>query len=311
MLKYLPHSEIDLTCWDNCIAASAENLIYATSGYLDISTDKRWDAIVEILDGNYVSVFPVPYKKRLGIKFTYQPLQLQQLGLYTTSASQQKTIAPYLELLRNYFPKIFLQLNTQNTFALGELPQDFTVAPRITYLLDLHDRYENLKEKFSTNLKRNLKKAQKQNYQLSETGNIADLLKLYRQTRGRDLKELKNRHYHLFEKQYHFLLQNSLAQVWEIRQEGILIAGAFFLMQPGKPIFLFSAASETGKKNGAMAFLINTFIQKHAGSDAVLDFEGGSIPNLARFYGSFGAKPVPYLSVSRNNLPWYLKWLIK
>jgi hypothetical protein len=311
VLKYLRHTEIDLAQWDNCVQNSAQQMIYAYSGYLGISAQNCWDAIVEIQHGNYVSVFPLPYKKRLGIQFIYQPLHSQQLGLFTTAESQETSVASYLALIPPHFRKIYLQLNTDNTFAIGGLPKGFSSVPRITYHLDLAKPYEELKENYATNLKRNLKKAEKESFEIAEGTNIVELIALYRQTRGKDLKEVKDRHYKLIEKQYAFLQKNSLVRLLEIRDNGKLIAGALFLVQPGKLIFLFSAASEVGKKHGAMAFIINSLIKEYAGSETVLDFEGSSIPNLARFYGSFGAKPVTYLSVSRNNLQWYLKWLIK
>lgn len=311
MLQYLKHAEIDFDKWDTCVRNSAEYLVYALSGYLEVSSSGNWDAVVEIQDDKYVSVFPAPVKKRLGISFVYQPLQLQQLGLFTTSRSKHLQAAEYLNLLAGRFSRIFLQLNIANTFTAGNLTEKFAIVPRVTYLLNLSEQYGDLKDNFSKNLKRNLKKAKKQPYQVTGNGSISDLIKLYRQTRGRELKDLKTRHYLLFEKQYRFLLENNLAEVREIRHEGELVGSAFFLLQSGRPVFLFSAASENGKKYGAMAFIIADFLQQHAGTETVLDFEGGSIPNLARFYGSFGAKPETYLSVSRNSLPWFLKWLIK
>src|SRR5688572_11989011 len=286
-------------------------MLYAYSGYLEISTAGNWDAIVEMQSGNYISVFPLPYKKLLGETFIYQPFHSQQLGLFTTSESQRTSVNDYLSVIPKYFRKVYLQLNTENTFVLGALPPGFASVPRITFHLNLKYAYEILKENYATNLKRNLKKAQKENYEVTTSENLPELIKLYRQTRGKELKDVKDRHYTLFEKQYAFLQKNALVQISEIRKNGELIAGALFLTQPGKLIFLFSAASETGKKHGAMAFIINSLIKESAGTKTVLDFEGSSIPNLARFYGSFGAKPVTYLSVSRNNLQWYLKWLIK
>ena len=311
MLKYLKHSEIDLTLWDYCVQNSAQPMVYAYSGYLEVSTAGNWDALVELRQGKYVSVFPLPYKKRLGIYFTYQPFHSQQLGLFTTPESQETSVENYLKLIPKHFRKVYLQLNTENTFALGPLPRGFSSVPRVTFHLNLVYEYSVLKESFTTNLKRSIKKAKKENYEVTETQNLPDLIKLYRQTRGKELKDVKDRHYALFEKQYAFLLQNALVQLSEIRKNGELIAGAVFLKQPGKLIFLFSATSETGKQHGAMPFLLTRLIKQFAGTSTVLDFEGSSIPNLARFYSSFGAKPVTYLSVTRNNLPWYSRWFIE
>ncbi len=311
MLHYLKRSEIDLNRWDTCVRNSPQQMIYAYAGYLDISTKNQWDAVVEIQEGKYVSVFPLPFKKQFGVPFIYQPFHSQQLGLFVTSQSQVTKVAEYLKTIPARFRKVYLQLNTENTFLVGALPADFSSVPRINYHLDLEKPYATLNESYTTNQKRNLKKARKENYKVTTTANLADLIQLYRRTKGKELKAVKDRHYKLFEEQYAFLLQNSLAQIYEIRENETLIAGALFLTQPGKLIFLFSATSPAGKKHGAMTLLIDQVIKLHADTATILDFEGGTILNLARFYSSFGAKPVTYLSVSRNNLPWYLKWLIK
>ena len=311
MLKYLKHAEIDFTSWDSCVQTSPQQMIYAYSGYLEISTAGNWDAIVELEEGKYISVFPLPFKKRLGILYIYQPFHSQQLGLFTTPESKLTAVESYLKAIPRHFRQVFLQLNAENTFALGPLPVGFSSVPRVTFHLKLTYAYEVLKESFAKNLKRNLKKAREENYEITSSENLTDLIALYRQTRGKELKDVKDRHYKLFEKQYAFLLKNRLCQLLELRKEGKLIAGALFLQQPGKIIYVFSAASESGKKSGAMAFILNHIIRERAGTPVVLDFEGSSIPNLARFYSSFGAKPVTYLSVSRNNLPAYFRWFIK
>jgi hypothetical protein len=320
VLKYLKHSEIDFALWDQCMQHSAQQMLYAYAGYLEISTAGNWDAVVEMQHGKYVSAFPLPFKKLLGEPYIYQPFHSQQLGLFTTPESGKTTATAYLAQIPKRFRKIYLQLNTENTFEMGPLPLGFSSVPRVTFHLNLAYAYEVLKESFAKNLKRNIKKAKKENYAVTETENLPELIKLYRQTRGKELKDVKDRHYALFEKQYAFLLKNpdssspvptENALMLEVRKNGELIAGALFLRQPGKLIFLFSATSEAGKQHGAMPFLISRLIKQYAGTNTILDFEGSSIPNLARFYSSFGAKPVTYLSVSRNNLPWYLKPLLK
>ena len=163
MLKYLKHSEIDLTLWDYCVQNSAQPMVYAYSGYLEVSTAGNWDALVELRQGKYVSVFPLPYKKRLGICFTYQPFHSQQLGLFTTPESQETSVENYLKLIPKHFRKVYLQLNTENTFLLGPLPRGFSSVPRVTFHLNLVYEYSVLKESFTTNLKRSIKKAKKEN----------------------------------------------------------------------------------------------------------------------------------------------------
>jgi hypothetical protein len=58
-----------------------------------------------------------------------------------------------------------------------------------------------------------------------------------------------------------------------------------------------------------MFFLIDKFIQEHAGEKIILDFEGSNLPGLARFYKGFGSDDFVYLQVRKNNLPKLVRWL--
>jgi len=68
-LSYLPYKQIDKVKWDACIRHSMNRLIYAESVYLDHMA-VNWDAIVL---NDYEAVMPLPWKKKLGIRYLYQP----------------------------------------------------------------------------------------------------------------------------------------------------------------------------------------------------------------------------------------------
>jgi hypothetical protein len=57
--------------------------------------------------------------------------------------------------------------------------------------------------------------------------------------------------------------------------------------------------------------LFDFFIQKHAGTDSLLDFGGSSVETVARFYKNFGAKDCVYLQLKKNTLPGIVKWFSK
>ena len=49
--------------------------------------------------------------------------------------------------------------------------------------------------------------------------------------------------------------------------------------------------------------IVDTFIQDHAGSGLILDFEGSNIPSVARFFSGFGAQAEIYQGVSFSRIP--------
>jgi hypothetical protein len=308
MLCYLERADIAAEQWDACVAAAPQRIVYAYSWFLD-TVCENWGAVVEKADDRYLSVFPLPFKTNVGLRWVYQPFFTQQLGLFTSPFSKHQSLPDYLTHIPGTFLKVNIQLNTHNSALPLQGKHGFRTRRRSTYHLSLAKTYPELALGYSTNLRRNLKKARAHPYFVSSAEDISGLVQLFQQTKGKDLPEVKEAEYSLLQQLFYKAQGLGAVQVLEIRQEESLVAGAFFLVSPGKVIFLFGATSAQAKKTGAMAQLLDFLIQQRAGSGDILDFEGSDLPGLARFYAGFGAKPVTYVSLSRTNLPWFLRWM--
>ncbi|MCJ8164826.1 GNAT family N-acetyltransferase [Pontibacter sp. E15-1] len=305
MLRYLPHQQIDPIAWDACLQASGERMLYGFAWYLD-AVCGRWDAVVEEREGRYVSVFPLPLSRRFGQRVVQQPYFTQQLGLFTTPESSIRAVADYLALIPERYKQVYLQLNTGNVAAAGN---GFGLQERHTYHLCLQPPYQQLHQAYSTNHKRNLKKARKANLQVLALDGIDVLIQLFKNTKGRELREMKPKHYTLLERLYSALRRHGVAELRQVvGPDGEVRAAALLVQQPDKVIFLFGASSEAGKRSGAMAFLLDSCIRRYAGTARTLDFEGSMVPSVAKFYAGFGGTPQPYVSLARHYTPWYLSW---
>ena len=106
-IKYLQNSEIDRKKWDRCIATSLQQLPYAYSWYLDAAAE-NWDAIVI---NNYEAVFPLPWKKKWGVRYVYPPFFIQQLGLFSRTPQDSFVIDTVLKEAAKHFKFIELYLN--------------------------------------------------------------------------------------------------------------------------------------------------------------------------------------------------------
>ncbi|GAB3202533.1 hypothetical protein ABID22_002681 [Pontibacter aydingkolensis] len=307
MLRYLPHHEINEKNWDDCVKASAERMIYAFSWFLD-TVCKRWDAVVEEDEtGKYISVFPLPLGRRYGQVGVLQPYFTQQLGLFTTAQSKYKNINDYLQLIPAKYKSIYLQLNTDNTESIKYNTSELAFGERINYHLSLLPPYEELLKNYKNRHK--LNKAQRSGIEVKPLDNIETMIQLFRSTKGKELTEIKEKHYRLLVKMHEVLKKHNAAELWQVVNDaGEAIAAAFFARQPGKIIFLLSGASEEGRRTAAMTLLIDSVIRRYAGRNYIFDFEGSMAPSVAKFYANFGAEPVTYLSLTRQHTPWYLKW---
>lgn len=208
------------------------------------------------------------------------------------------------------FPSRFryyeINLNTFNKLTSAE----YSAKSNITCELDLADSYEKIYGGYSENTQRNIKRAHNNHLTITKDVTISDLIELFRQYRGKTIKNLKTRNYKTLTGIVQSAIHKKKAQIIGVKtKENNTCAGAVFLADKRKFIFLFSAASNEAKSNGAMSFLIDHFIRENAQQNLILDFEGSNNPDLARFYKSFGSKECVYLQVKKNQLPWYVKWL--
>ncbi|WP_181307776.1 GNAT family N-acetyltransferase [Rufibacter sp. XAAS-G3-1] len=307
MIQVLRHHEINFARWAACLLSAPEPLVYLQAWYLDVVCGGQWEALVEVQDDEYVSLFPLPVKKLLGSKKVYQPLFTQQLGLVTTPASRHKAVEEYLAFL----PELYTQVQYQMALPKGaslELPEPWVFRLRPNYELSLAAEYAVLRQHYTTNHRRNLKKAETTQLVLVSATTISPLLGLFQSTKGKELPYLRPRHYQKLEKLYRQAQKEGVGEVWEVRNQNKLLAAAFILRTAHRITFLFGASAAEGRTRNAMAFLLDQLMQQEGGSGKTFDFEGSEVPGVANFYAGFGAQPVMYVSLSSKPKPTTLQW---
>ncbi len=296
MIRYLNHSNIDKEKWDLCIQESFNGLFYGYSWWLDLVSEE-WHALVE---DDYERIFPLTWKKKGGIYYLCQPFFTQQLGLFSKGPVTEDTVGRFLAAIPSRFRLIEISLNASNNVT----SPDFTIRNNLNLELSLMETYDRLSGSYSENTRRSIRKAVNQGLTVQCGISPDEVIRLFRQNRGKSVKILKEKDYSRFRRLVFTCIHKGKAQIWgaysPINQ---LCAGIIFVFGHNRAIFLFSGLDPYGREHGAMPFLIDAFIRQNAQSYLTLDFEGSNDPDLARFYRSFGSKEVHYPFVSRNRLP--------
>ncbi len=283
MIKFLQHSEIDKAKWNQSLEATLTPRIYAYSWYLDIASP-NWCALIE---DDYKSIFPVPIQKKLGIFYISQPLFTQQLGLF--SSENSTNVDTFLSAIPK---KIWMRsLQIHNRLDNVKIKDNFE--------LDISADIEKIRKKYSQNVKRNLKKAQKKHLEIKECSNDL-LIQLFKQNKGKDVKELDKKAYAILSELLEKIQQKEKGKCFGVYKKEQLISAAFFSNCLGRSIYLFSASNSSAKEIGANHFLIDNYIAKYKKDSLILDFEGSMIPALARFYASFGAEKKYYFLINKR-----------
>lgn len=299
MIRFLTNDQINTGRWDECITQASNGIIYGYSWYLDLVCP-GWCALVE---DDYIRVMPLPAWQKMKIQYLAQPLFTQQLGLFSRSAVSSREVKEYLHKIPARFRYVDINLNTSNKIETSGLNHKYN----INYELNLGFPYEQLESAYSENLTRNIRKAAKFFLTISKHVDPGTLITLFRQHRGAKINTLSDKEYSLLLNLLNMLIQKRLCEVWGVYDEQQqLLAGVTWVKSFNNTIFLFSAVSDTGRKKGAMPYLIDTFIKENAGKEMILDFEGSNNEKLGHFYAGFGSKKVFYPGIHFNSLPLYL-----
>lgn len=300
-IKYISHHEIDKKKWDDCVQQAQNGLIYAYSWYLDAMAE-RWDALVL---NDYETIMPLTWNKKYGIHYLYQPYFCASLGIFSKTTITAKTTQAFLEHIPKRFRYIDIYLNQHNLFPV----EGFSLTERINYILPLNHTYSEIADLYRTNLKRNIKKAEQSGLQAVKHISVDEIIELAKETMQR-VSAISDEQLNRFKKLFAIAQNKQLAETLGIyNKNDQLLASAVFLFSHNRWYYILVGNHPNGKTLGASHYLIDRFIATHADTNAILDFEGSDIRNLAFFYSSYGATEERYPALRMNRLPKLLKWL--
>jgi len=306
MIKYVKHHFIDKPKYDHCIKLDEHGLTYGFSWYLD-TVCESWDALVL---NDYDAVWPLPVRRKFGVKYFFRPFAVQQLGIFSKIVLEDHQYTDFVRAMTEACQFADIYLNENQLVAIADTPGMQTQINR-NYLLDINTSYRQIYHGYNTNTRRAIKKSNEQDLQIFEHDSPDVLMDLFRHNKGAELK-LSEAFYRSFKKLMFQALHRGVGKLWTVYGAGNRIcAGAFFLESKSRSTLLFTGLDEVGKSSRAMFFLLNEYIILHSEKGKLLDFEGSNDAGVARFYQGFGAREFNYQQLKYNGLPMPLRWLKK
>jgi hypothetical protein len=298
MIKYIKHKQIDKQKWDVAVENSTQPLVYALSWYLDI-VSPEWEALV---DDDYQTIMPLTKGPKFGIRYLRQPFLCQQLGVFSVNELSSDIVDKFLRHIPAKYKLADIKLNSKNI--VPDNPK-YVCTPMPNYLLDLNKDYELLRNNYSTNTKRNIAKAHKNGLIIKYGIDNEDLVNL---KINNPVNDLKKNHFDTMR-----LLTNTASDknkgysIGVFSKNGELLSACYIIDCFDRYTFLVSVNSNEGKKKRAMFFLLDNFFKENCNNNRFFDFEGSAIPELARFFQSFGSVTEFYTHFYFNRLPIILK----
>ena len=293
-MEHIKHQDINFSKWDKVILTSEIPTVFAHSYFLD-ATSPGWDALVI---NDYESVFPLTWKKKLGIMYLPQPYFTGQLGAFGNVNPEYEQLF-YKYILKNY-KLIEIELNASN-----HLGSEYN-QPKNTFVIEYSNGFS-----YNQNTKRNIAKALASRLRVEEVAtqeilNISETL--LNPFLLLDLK-LPEKEVAKFNKLLLNCISNkSIITFKVVNEKNDVKAIGHFVFNTKYVVFLKGTNVDKIDNSGSMHLLINHAIKFFENKCACFDFGGGSLnKGLAGFYSGLGGIQRDYHQLRVNNLPKLLK----
>jgi hypothetical protein len=309
MLQILPRHQLNTEAWNTCVKTSSQRIVYGYSWYLDAvlpAPDWKWVGIV-LWDksGQYRAVMPVPLRRKTIAGITYewvvhQPFFCQFLSVF----SADETVDT-----ESFFQKMVDEFRYSSGVCLWPSPDKPLngkfVEVRTTHILNLGVGYQAIYQNYTRDRKINLRRAISANWTLIESNDPEPLLALFREHHADTIEGgVADWAYVIFGKLFSELEKHNLAVLRYAVREGRIEAGALFVREGCRLIYLFNAASEIGRRGNARTLLIDQLFRSYAGKPVVFDFESPAKQSIRNFYQSFGVVEEGFWVIRWNRLNW-------
>jgi hypothetical protein len=300
-IRYLKNMEIDKVKWDACIYGAANGLIYAYSFYLDAMCD-NWDGLVL---NDYEAVMPLPWRKKWGIKYVYQPAFIQRLGVFAELINDNIVDLFYIEAIKKFS---FLHYNVSDPVNNSKA----SLVQRKNFLIRLQNGYLPIRAAYTNECIKNIRKSETRDCYFSLDIKTEEVIQLFRSAYGAlDTNTSEKDYENLADLIKKGIGLGKVALSGVKNSKGNTLFGAAIFKDNKRLYYIIGAPSSLGRVKRATYFFIDHLLKANAGQPLIFDFEGSDISNVAFFYQKFGPITEYYYELKINTLPSVVKWLKK
>jgi hypothetical protein len=297
-VRYIKHESIDKERWNLVVEKSSNFRIYALTWFLD-RVSENWDALIW---GDYEFLMPLTIRRKWGIKYLFPPMYCQQLGIFPVPPLQIQI--EFFSRVREIF--LYAEIQVNSKMDPGGFP-GLTVITRDNFVLPLVEPYTEISSNYSKDRARNLLVAKKSGITVLTGMNAREYINHKSMVMNRTINNSSSGVLEAIISYTQSIGNGFIMKAYTVHNE--LCAAAFFVRSGSRLVYLSAFSTHEGRETSAMTAIIDRLIREQAGSGLLLDFEGSSIPGIAKFMKGFGAQPETYYQLKYNHLPLPLKWL--
>jgi hypothetical protein len=244
---------------------------------------------------------PLTWRKKWGIKYSYQPAFTQQLGVVSSRALHADDISSFYSAMQKVFRFAEINLNYLNSF-------DKT-SPRQNFVLDLRKGYNEIAALYKNDLKKNLHRSIKNDFTYDNDIESATVIEVFKLVYSRKIN-LSAADFVRLSEVVKIAQQKDMIVARSVKNgKGDLSAAVLCFKDNKRIYFLLSVIPVASRVYRGNHFLVDNLIKEFSEQPLLLDFEGSDFEGIAYFYQLFGAFNQSYPFLRYNHLPWPISLL--
>ncbi len=274
------HPEAAIGRYDKCIDASPNGYIYALSWYLNI-TCSGWEFLST---EDFSTVMPLPVFKKMGRKILTQPEYTYQLGIFSTAIPGPDVVNDFLKAIPSGYRLKKLCLNKFNVVSNSDSRQYNSSE------LDLIEPYRIISSQYSPETIKTLQKAKDTRLSYVRSIPANDLLMFAYRLDAFNKQRLKPNQIstlRLIASNAIRFRSGRIAAAYDAYNN--LCAAILFLNYNGRASIHHAVANKEGIQNGAIYYILDSYIRENAEQNIVLCIDNPEAKNISGIFRNCGS----------------------
>jgi len=284
--------------------------IFSRAWWLDtVCGIDNWDVLLVEKGGKIVATMPFVKTTLKGNEFIQMPVLTQTLGpylIYPQNQKYEKRLAFEKEVLTELIKQLpeFGFFNQRFHYSITNwLPffwNGFSQSTRYTYVVDDLSDLDSVFSNFGSNIKSDIRKADKI-AKIEETNDLELFYGLIASTFNKQNKAVPYSIEMLKRIDDACVKENSRKIFIAKDDKGQLHAAVYLIWDETSAYYLIGGKNNEIKNSGATSLVLWHAIKFASSIVGKFDFEGSMLEPVERFFRAFGAKQVPYFSITKTN----------
>ncbi len=284
--------------------------IFSQDWWLDVVCgSENWDVCIVEKGGEILATMPYYFKKKYGLVFIEQPPLTQTLGPWIRSTNgkyskilskQKQLFEELIKQLPNYsyfHQNFYYKINNWLPFYWN----GFNQTSRVTYRIENAGSIEKVWEGLQSNIRTDIKKAQRNNVMLKENPIIDEFIVLNEKVFLRQNKSLPYSK-ELIKNIYKACVFRNCGKLFLAEDEtGQNHAAVYIIWDKENTYYIMGGGDPELRNSGATSFCMWEAIKFSLDKTKSFDFEGSMLEQVEKFFRAFGAIQMPYHSITKSN----------